>query len=435
MNKTFNIGLLAVTSIILLLSVWVGSLENNAYIAITFPILMAYLSLVIARRVFFTWEAFKNKKNSKSLKQTGLPKKCPKVSVVVPCYNEAKVIGQTINSLRRLNYPNFEVIIVDDGSTDGTAKVALRAIMEKAPSSVNFTVISKDNGGKASALNEGIARATGDYILCVDGDSKLHKDTLLAGIRHFDNPKVGAVAGFVEVENQDNLLLKAQEYEYLIGLNLVRRALSNYGIVPVIPGPVGLFRKSVLQQVKGFIANKNLMAEDAELSLRIAAAGFDVVSEEEMIAYTEAPADLYSLLRQRYRWNRGIFQALALNARSLVKSGKRGTTLASYLFFETYAVLAMNLAMVVTFLTHLAIHGQFQLLDKWFLGLIISEAITAIMVTFKHRSYLKWLGIALLSQFTYNGILIFWRMFALADEWLGAGVTWDKLDRIGTKEV
>jgi cellulose synthase/poly-beta-1,6-N-acetylglucosamine synthase-like glycosyltransferase len=257
--------------------------------------------------------------------------------------------------------------------------------------------------------------------------------SIWAGLKHFKKEGVVAVAGFVEVENQDNLLTKFQQYEYLIGLNMIRRGLANFGVVPVIPGPVGLFNAKVLRDVGGFKEDKNLMAEDAELSLRIVAAGWKVESEENMIAYTEAPEDWKSLSRQRYRWNRGMMQAFALNCSSLLKSNNRGRFLAAHLLFEIYGVLLINVAMVLSFMVHTVIHGDSQLLDKWFLGLIASEVISTALVVFRHKQKFKWVLTGLATLFTYNSILMFWRTFSFVDEVLGVGMTWDKLERKGTK--
>jgi poly-beta-1,6 N-acetyl-D-glucosamine synthase len=401
--------------------------------AIMFPILMVYLAVITARRVFFTYQAYKNKKASNNAKIDETYN--PMVSIIVPCYNEGKVIKDTLKSLANLNYSNYEIVVVDDGSTDDTLEVLAQQDRSINPRNVHMSLHIKENGGKASALNHGISKANGEFILCVDGDSQLQPDSIRHALKHFKDQEVGAVAGFVEVANQGNLLAKFQEFEYLIGLNFVRRALANYGIVPVIPGPIGMFRKSVLEEVGGFADDRNLMAEDAELSLRIVMAGHKVQSEERMIAYTEAPEDLSSLLRQRYRWNRGIIQAFRMNALEMARGNKRAKALFAHLAFEVYGVLFANLAMVTTFLTHSLVHGQMQLLDKWFIGIILSEVLVTALVTFGHKKKLKWVIITLTSMFSYNILLMFWRMFSMVDESVSKPMTWDKLDRKGIKNV
>ena len=408
--------------LILTTAILVGSLPNEQYMGIMFPVLMGYLTIVIGRKVFFTYQAYR------SMKRNGPPpiKSFPMVSIVVPCFNEEKVIANTIDNLKSLNYPNYEIIIVDDGSTDRTLRIAF----DKRGDSVR--VLTQPNKGKAAALNYGIDVAEGEFVLCVDADSTLAPNTIQEGLKHFRDKEVGAVAGFVEVKNQNNLLTKFQAFEYSMGLNFIRRALANFGIVPVIPGPVGLFRRSVLDQVGGYLEDRKLMAEDAELTLRIANAGYKVNSEENMVAYTEAPESWMSLFRQRYRWNRGIVQALKLNLNRLLRSNERSFWLGLHLVFETYGVLYMNLLMLVSFITHHFVAGQYQLLDKWFVGLVVSELITVALVCHKSKQYLRSFSMALLSIFCYNNILMFWRLFTTVDEAKGKPISWDKLERTGS---
>jgi len=430
--KSKKIILAFIFIIVLVLSVVVGSLPTNQYVSIALPILLAYLTVFAIRRMFFMIEAYVNKKKDNNI----IPvKERPKVEIIVPCYNESKVIISTLENLSNLNYNNYSITVVDDGSSDDTVNVVIRFLehYNKQHSKLpNITLLTKENGGKASALNYGIENSNSEYVLCVDADSCLHKNSIQEGLKYFKYSKVGAVAGFVTVANQNNLLTKLQEYEYLVGLNLVRRAMSNYGIVSVIPGPVGLFRREVLNSVGGFRADKNLMAEDAELSVRIVAAGWKIASSEGMISYTEAPSDPKSLIRQRYRWNRGMIQSVNLNLTDSLKSKYlRSKILMLNLVFEVYIVLLVNIAMVLMFITHFIFHKNIQFIDLWVLGILTSEAITAIFVSVQYKQPLKWISLAMFSQFIYNGIMMFWRMFSTADEIRSTNVSWDKLERKG----
>ena len=231
----------------------------------------------------------------------------PFVSIIVPAFNEEELIAAALTSLINLDYPNFEIIVVDDGSTDGTLCIAQK-IVDRYPGK-RIRIISQSNAGKSWALNTGIVHAQGEFIVCVDSDSKLNINALRAGINHFQDPRVGAIGGFVDIINTSKLITRLQQLEYLIGLNFIRRGLSLFNIVTVVPGPIGMFRKEAILQVGAYNTLSDCFAEDADLTVRLLAAGWRVQGETRMIAKTEAPETLYSLLRQRYRWKRGIFQA------------------------------------------------------------------------------------------------------------------------------
>ena len=228
------------------------------------------------------------------------------VTIIVPVYNEEALIAPALRSLLALDYPAFDILVVDDGSTDRTLERA--ASLEGRYGPVTLRVVSKANGGKASALNTGIALARTPYVLCMDGDSRLARGTLRSAMRHFDDPRVGAVAGNVKVVNRTNIWTRLQALEYIEGLNMARRAQGFLRVVNIIPGPIGIFRVDVLRQIGGY--DTDTYAEDADLTLKILTAGWHVRYEGRAIAWTEAPEDFLDLIKQRYRWTRGILQAL-----------------------------------------------------------------------------------------------------------------------------
>src|SRR5690349_11632101 len=230
----------------------------------------------------------------------------PPVTIIVPVFNEEAVIAPAIRSLLELRYPELHVIVVDDASTDRTLERA--TALEGRYGHSTIRVVGKRNGGKASALNFGIALATTEFILCMDGDSRLHPDTLRFAMRHFIDPRVGAVAGNVKVVNRDNLWTRLQALEYVEGLNTVRRAQGFLRVVNIIPGPIGVFRREALLRAGGY--DTDTYAEDADVTLKLLTAGWHIAYEERSIAYTEAPERYLDLVKQRYRWTRGILQAL-----------------------------------------------------------------------------------------------------------------------------
>jgi len=226
----------------------------------------------------------------------------PSISVIVPAYNEEKVIARTIESLLEADYPNKEIIVVDDGSTDRTLEIALRYVR------AGVKVYHKENGGKSSALNYGLKFARGEIVVTVDADSIVGRSALKELIKKFKDPNVVAACGNIKVLNRVNWLTKCQALEYITSINIFRRALDVFGAVTVVPGALGAFRKSVLEA--GGFYDKDTVTEDFDVTVKTLKAGSIVQASSYALAYTEAPETLRDLYRQRMRWYRGNFQTI-----------------------------------------------------------------------------------------------------------------------------
>src|SRR5207247_376503 len=217
-----------------------------------------------------------------------------------------EVIASSLSSLLELRYPYYEIIAVDDGSTDSTFEKMKE--FEGNHYGVRVQVFRKENGGKAEALNYGIRRTKAPIVVCMDSDSRLTPDALRYAVRHFHDPNVGAVAGNVKVINRHNIWTKLQALEYIEGLNIARKAQAFWRAVNVIPGPIGIFRRSALQATGGY--DSDTFAEDFDMTVKILADGWKITYEPKAVAYTEAPEGLLDIIKQRYRWTRGVLQAL-----------------------------------------------------------------------------------------------------------------------------
>jgi cellulose synthase/poly-beta-1,6-N-acetylglucosamine synthase-like glycosyltransferase len=227
----------------------------------------------------------------------------PAVSIIVPAFREERVIVRTVESLLAQNYGgDLHVFIVDDGSPDRTFQNAEAAFGDNP----RVTVLTKANGGKASALNFGIHHATSDIIVCLDADTQFEPDTVAALVAPLARPEVGAVAGNAKVGNRVNLVTRWQALEYVTSQNLDRRAFSLLNCITVIPGAVGAWRRSVIVEAGGF--THDTLAEDQDLSISIRKHGHVIAYAERAIAWTEAPDTLGSLSRQRFRWSFGTLQ-------------------------------------------------------------------------------------------------------------------------------
>jgi len=225
----------------------------------------------------------------------------PYVSVILPAHNEERVIETAIETLTDLDYPNREVVVVNDGSTDLTEKRIWRYVQ-----SGQIRLISRPCGGKAVAVNTGIAVARGEIIVVVDADSAPQRDTIRQLVVHFEDPGVVATSGNVKVGNRVNLLTKLQCLEYIRSINLRRRAFDVLDSELVVPGAIGAFRKSAYREVGTM--DRDTVVEDMDLTVRLGKSGGDVRYEPHAVAFTEAPEDLRSLVKQRMRWYGGTFQ-------------------------------------------------------------------------------------------------------------------------------
>lgn len=226
----------------------------------------------------------------------------PRAVVVVPAYNEEVGIERAVRSLAASDYPDFEVIVVDDGSTDGTARVVEGLGLERVQ------LVRQDNAGKAAALNTGIELSDAEVVVMVDGDTLFEPDTLRRLVAPLTDPSVGAVSGNTKVGNRGGLLGRWQHIEYVVGFNLDRRMYEVLQCTPTVPGAIGAFRRSTLADVGGVPGDT--LAEDTDITLAIGRAGWRVVYAEEARAWTEAPSTFGALWRQRYRWSFGTMQAV-----------------------------------------------------------------------------------------------------------------------------
>jgi len=366
------------------------------------------------------------KKSADEERSKIIPKK---VSVIVPCYNEEAVIEKSLKSLIAQTHPFVEIIVVDDGSTDRTLSIAKS--MEYSYKYKSLKVYTKKNEGKAKALNYGIKKAKGELILCVDADSRLDEKAIELLVQHFQDPSIGAVAGSVYISNQDNMWTKLQALEYIEGLNMVRNGQALLKSVNIIPGPIGMFRKSALLDVGGYA--DDTFAEDCDLTLRLIAKGYKVDFEIDAVSYTEAPENLLDLLKQRYRWTRGILQSIKKHRRYILDifNKPRLSLVLQYMLFEAIIWPFMDF-WVNLFIVYLALIGGGSILIVYwwilFTVLDVAGAIYCLLIT-KERLSLAFY--ALYYRIFFISIINIAKILATIEEWFDIEMSWGKLERKG----
>lgn len=393
-----------------------------ALVIFLFILLVRYFAILIFAYLYLNEYTFRKNGDIK-----------PFVSIIIPVFNEERVIKQSIKSLLEQDYPNYEIIIVNDGSTDNTNNVAesLVGYQKGVYKNIKVSLINQPNGGKAKALNTGIQFSKADFVLCMDGDSQLSSDALAAAARHFSNPKIGAVAGNVKVLNRRKFFTDLQALEYIEGLNMARSAQSLIRLVNIIPGPIGVFRKKAIEDA-GYYSS-DTFAEDADLTVKIIAAGWKIYYEPKSISYTEAPATLQQLLKQRYRWTRGILQSLRKHKRLLLNPTINfGHTFILWsMFYEALIWPAMNIAANVFFISAALIFGFTQLIFFWWAGLALLDLITALYCVASEKEEFRLIWYAIIYRMFFILIIDICKAMSTIEEFLGIRMTWGKLERVG----
>lgn len=268
---------------------------------ILFSLFVVFIALSMARLIFMAWLAMRQRRKEKNTIWPPLTN-YPLVSIIVPAYNEAVNAVTSVSNLLKTNWPNIEVIFVDDGSKDGTYEKVFNAFHHHP----QVKVFTKPNGGKASALNFGIKESKADYMVCIDADTHLHADAIVKMMRHMAASNVGAVAGNVKVGNLVNMLTRWQSIEYTTSQNFDRSAFAWLNAITVVPGAIGAFRKKAIEDAGGFTTDT--LAEDCDLSVRILRQGYTIANEPEALAFTEAPESIKMFIKQRFRWSFGVMQ-------------------------------------------------------------------------------------------------------------------------------
>jgi poly-beta-1,6 N-acetyl-D-glucosamine synthase len=351
------------------------------------------------------------------------------VSIIVPCYNEELVLKSSLKSLIDQTYKNYEILVIDDGSSDKTYKLAKS--MEFTENNKRLVAYTKPNSGKANSLNFGIERAKGELILTVDADSRLSSNAVELMVEYFTDPKIGAVAGSVYVTNQNTLWSRLQALEYIQGLNLVRNGQAYLKLVNIIPGPIGMFRKSAILEVGGY--QNDTFAEDCELTLNLINEKYKIDYEIDAISYTEAPEELTDLLKQRYRWTRGILQSIVKHQDRLWKVHKNFSMslVMWYMLFEAilwpFAFVFANLFMLYVAVTS----GYNATFIYWWLIFTVLDLSASLYCVSVTKENIKLVLYAFYYRIFFINIINIAKILATIEEFRGVKMGWGKLERKG----
>lgn len=369
----------------------------------------------------------------------------PTVSVIVPAFNEEKVIEATISSLLLCDYENFEIIVVDDGSSDDTSEV----VREKFGSEPRVRLFTEPNAGKANALNFGLRYAQGEIVIALDADTLFAPRAIGVLAHRFSDPKMGAVAGNAKVGNRINIVTRWQALEYITSQNMDRRAFASLNCITVVPGAVGAWRRDLLDEAGGFTSDT--LAEDQDLTLRIRRLGYKIGYEENAIAWTEAPATLRALAKQRFRWAFGTLQCMWKHTDALLRPryGALGfIAMPNVWIFQIIFPLISPVMDLMLFYT-LASAGLDwlqqpsgysmtnlnQVLFYYALFLTIDWITACFAFVLERRERWRLLWWIFLQRFCYRQVMYYVMIKSVAVAVRGALVGWGKLERKATAEA
>lgn len=391
-----------------------------------------------------------NRKSRRTLKVERLPvrmQRLPTLAVLIPAYNEEAVIAKSITAMLLSPLRNFEIIVIDDGSSDDTAGVVRRQFSDTS----RVKVFKKPNGGKAAALNFGLTKTDAEIIVALDADTIFLPDALGHLLAHFADPKVGAVAGATKVGNTINMITCFQALEYVTSQNLDRRALELANSITVVPGAIGAWRRKAVLEAGGY--SSDTLAEDADLTIRLERNGWKVVYEPDAIARTEAPETIRSFLKQRFRWMFGTLQA-AYKHRAAFLSYRNGTGvglfgLPNILLFQFIFTLVSPIIDIVLLWNIIAGIRAYEMnpaagvpdalvsVATYWAAFQLLDLATSMVAVGIDRGKRVWhlLPLLLVQRFTYRQLLYVVAIKSALAALKGSMVGWGKLKRTNSVEL
>lgn len=395
--------------------------------ALSFFTWMLVISLCVVFYINFLCVPLAIYQKRREIKQAHSLNYFPSISILIPAYNEEKVLRRAIETTIEASYPTSkEIIVVNDGSTDMTYSIA------QEYSNKGVKVINRPNGGKAVAINHGLHFAQGEIIIIVDADSLVGKNTLIELVQPLRDPNIAAIAGNIKVLNRVNWLTRCQALEYIASINIYRRALDVFGSVTVVPGALGAYRREVLEG--SGLYDSDTLVEDFDVTMKTLKTGKVVQASTTAIAYTEAPQTFRDLIKQRLRWYRGNFQALWKHRDAAYNS--------RYGFLQKLAFPSMVISMVFTpfasMITILSaimaiVSGGGMLLIPTFLFFCLLQFLFSLLAIELDNEDRKLTLYTPLFIFGYKQLCDFTVLKGMIDVISHRGLKWTNVRRIGAK--
>lgn len=390
-----------------------------AHVTLTQAIFVWALTLSFWQTMLFVPLAIRSAAREAMLKE---PSTYPRISVIVPAYNEENVIRSTIESLLATDYQDKEIIVVDDGSTDKTLEIAM-AYKDK------IKVIHKENGGKASALNQGLLYATGEIVTIVDADTIIGYSSLKHIAKAMVDENVAAVAGNVKIRNKVNWLTWCQALEYMSGIQIMRRGLDYFGAITIVPGALGAFRKKKLDEAGAY--HKDTLVEDFDATMKVLRSGMVVSGSSMATAYTQAPQTLRDYYNQRKRWYRGNLQVLKRHSDILLNPRFGYLQKLSYPLMAVHMlVIPIASIMLWAFVAYQIMIGNYQFVAFTLTLFITLQYLLSMMAVRMDNDDKRIILYSLFLVIGYKQLMDVLQIKAVIEEVLGKKAKWTSARRI-----
>ena len=351
----------------------------------------------------------------------------PFVSVLVPSYNEEKVIRRTIENLLLSTYKNFEIVVIDDGSTDKTAEIA----NEFAAKNNKIRVLKKENGGKFTALNLGFEDSKAEIIVTIDADTIVLPDTIHNLVIPFHDESVDAVCGNVQVGNVKNLITGFQAVEYVTTQNYDRRAFDALNCISVVPGATGAWKKSKVLEAMGY--SGDTLTEDADLTLTMLEHGAKIVYMPSAKSVTETPDTVSTLFKQRFRWSFGTFQTLWKHRKSFFKGSLGSVAMPNMFVFQVLFPILSPIGDIVFILA--LIRGDMPAIIAGYILFLLMDLTGSLIAFTLEKTPLRYIWLILIQRFFYRQLMYVITFKALFAAIRGKRHGWNKLKRKGSVKI
>jgi biofilm PGA synthesis N-glycosyltransferase PgaC len=444
-RKYFILAFLyAVTALLVFSTMWFTPLQKES-----FPLfrlfIISFATILLSKYFMYMfvspWYDFRMAVEQKILEEKRRAPYNPKVSVIVPAWNEEVGLVRTVRTILESSHRNLEVVVVNDGSTDNSDRLMRQFIAEyegdhAEEDRIPIVYLYKENAGKGHALNDGIKLSTGEIIISIDADCVLLPSTIPNFVKYFENRKVMAAVGNVKVGNQSSLLETLQYLEFLFSFYF-KKADSILNTIYIIGGAAGAFRRKVFEEV-GFYSAENI-TEDIDLSVRIQKAGMRIVYAADAIVYTEGATTFKGLAAQRLRWKRGRFQTFLEHKHMFFSENKKHSKTLTWLIMPLALFGEIQLFFEVIFIAFLYIYS-FMTHDftSFVSGIIVVSAMFFVQIV--DDKNLKRRNLIMLYLLAPIGWLLFYVTTAVEYRALvksiwglatGKELAWQKWNRVG----
>ena len=332
----------------------------------------------------------------------------PKATIIIPAFNEEKNIVKTIQSVLNSKYNNFEIIVINDGSSDNTRNVIKSYIKDKNIKFIDF----EKNQGKRTAIYEAIKISNSDIIITIDSDTIVDENSILNLIQPFKDQKVGAVAGNIKIDNHENIFTAMLDAAFCFGFYFLRPAQSTIGSVLCTPGALSAYRKSViidkLEEWKNqtFLFHPAIIGEDRALTNIVLNKNYKVLYQKNAIGYTNVPNTFLGLVKMFIRWIRGDIRESFIIFKLMIKRNLIYDKILTLFNLIMQFIWLISSFLIVYFVYIIILYNSYLMFSICFITLILFWSILPIYICVKNRS-IK-LGVYSMIYSFFNTCLLFW---------------------------